>query len=370
MDRHVKVGEVDLESRDLAEQRHDDFLTLRDDPLFDESIYLPPNSMVKGRDEAINDFLNRWMEIGVKALVHCPFRRPCRGFHPQIYAFESRFDAKFINPFAHYIRSGKPDGPWIHEVITPKSLPITATPHDLQVGLHGHFFYPELAADFLQKMACNRSNCDLLLSTDTEAKARLLHEFTDEYRLGQVVIRVVPNRGRDIGAFLTGFAEDIMKNYDIIGHVHAKRRLYDPNPAVGETWREFLWQNLLGDLFPMMDTIIQRLTGDNTIGIVFPNDPHLHGWDLNREAAENLARRMGIKDKLPPFFEFPAGTMFWARVNAMRSLFELRFSWNDYPEEPVQGDGTMLHALERLMSFAVLPVGCRFATTHVPGVGL
>jgi hypothetical protein len=32
-----------------------------------------------------------------------------------------------------------------------------------------------------------------------------------------------------------------------------------------------------------------------------------------RKIAEGLAARMGIKEPLPPFFDFPVGTMFWAR---------------------------------------------------------
>ena len=367
------VSRLDALGHDAIKTMHHrekDFVTLRDDPLFDADVFLPFDAVPTTRDEAIIDFLIQWAAVGMSAGVHHLLGRPCAGFHPQIYAHEhiGRYDTAAINPLAHFIRSGKPDGAWIHDVITPTSPSRALTSGTgPRVALHAHFHYPELAADFLRKMGPNRSRCDLLLSTDEHAKARMLRKAAVEYECGKVLIRVVPNRGRDIGPLLGDFAEDIMRDYDIIGHVHGKRSLA-VNAAMGERWREFLWQNLIGDAHSMMDIIIERFAADDKTGIVFPNDPHLCDWDQNRGIAEDLAKRMGIKEPLPPFFEFPIGTMFWARVDALRPLFELKISRDEYPEEPIPGDGTIMHALERLLPFVAQHVGYRLAVTHVPGV--
>jgi lipopolysaccharide biosynthesis protein len=119
-----------------------------------------------------------------------------------------------------------------------------------------------------------------------------------------------------------------MRDYNIIGHIHGKRSLA-VNATMGERWREFLWQNLIGDAQPMIDIIIERFATDGRTGIVFPNDSHLCDWDQNRDVVKDLARPMGIKVPLPPFFEFPIGTMFWARVDALRPLFKLKISRDD-----------------------------------------
>jgi lipopolysaccharide biosynthesis protein len=194
-----------------------------------------------------------------------------------------------------------------------------------------------------------------------------LRSATTGYPRGDVVVRLVPNRGRDIGAFLTGIG-DVLARYDVVGHLHSKRSLFAADPALGETWREFLWQNLLGGLYPMMDIILNRLATNDSLGIVFPEDPHLSDWDFNRDIATGLAERIGIDAPLPPFFDFPIGTMFWARTDALRSLFELKLGWDHYPKEPVPIDGTILHALERLLPFVARRAGYRYATTHVSGV--
>src|SRR5262249_49941061 len=155
---------------------------------------------------------------------------------------------------------------------------------------------------------------------------------------GKVHIRVLPNRGRDIGAFLTAFGEEIATRYAIVGHLHGKRSLAaggESAPDMGTRWREFLWQNLLGDLHPMMDLVIERLVADEALGLVFADDPHLVEWNTNREIAEGLAARMGIATPLAPYFDFPIGTMFWARTSALKPMLDLRLGWDDYPPEPV-----------------------------------
>jgi lipopolysaccharide biosynthesis protein len=68
------------------------------------------------------------------------------------------------------------------------------------------------------------------------------------------------------------------------------------------------------------------------------------------------------------FFSFPVGTMFWARSAALESLFSLGLDWDDYPPEPLPIDGSMLHALERLLPSIVEHAGYGRRVTFAPGV--
>jgi glycosyltransferase involved in cell wall biosynthesis len=377
MDQYVRqLDELGREAVGIMHQRALDFNTLRNTLLFDEKIFLPPDSMIATRDEAIVEFLARWAAVGAsrKPATNLYFRRPCAGFHPQIYAYENsgRFDAALVNPLAHFIRSAKPDGPWCHQVITPgRHADKPAQSAELRTALHVHFYYPELAENFLKKLAFNRSHCDLLISTNTRRKVKMLRHAISNYDSGEVLIRVVPNRGRDVGPFLTAFADEILARYDVVGHLHGKRSLFalsTADPRLGERRREFLWQHLLGDPHPMMDTILHRFAADDRLGIVFAEEPTLSDWDDNLEFAADLAGRMGFRKPLPPFFDFPGGTMFWARADALRPLFDLKLKWDDYPPEPLPVDGTILHAIERLLPLVANHTGYRFATTHVQGI--
>jgi len=373
MDRYVdRVDALGIEAVRIVRQRAQDFDTIREDALFDERIYLPTEYPPVTRDEAILGFLARWTAVGLsrQPASNGLFRRPCAGFHPQVYALEcvARDDAAPPNPLADFIRRGKPPGPWTSELIVPSPTPRASATAPLRIGLHAHFFYAELVDDFMRRMAVNRWPCHLLLSTDSEIKARALRESTAGYDRGEVLIRVVPNRGRDLGPLLTAFTQEVTSQYDIIGHLHGKRSLLIADARLGETWREFLWQHLLGDRHPMMDIIVDRFAADESLGLVFAADPHLSDWDANLPMATDLAERMGIEGPLAPFFDFPIGTMFWSRPAALGPLLELGLGWDDYPREPVPIDGTILHALERLLPFAARRAGYRCALTHIPGV--
>ena len=374
MDRYVdRLDQLGREAENLMRQRSEDFNTIRHDSSFDMFMFLEPHSTETTLDETIRLYLARSgaLATSTQPTSNFYFRRPCPGFHPQIYLHENagRYDSKTVNPLAHFIRSGRPAGPWCHDIITPADLDddrvVQKMP--LRVAIHGHFHYPELANDFLEKLAVNLAKCDLLLSTSDENKAKQLHRATKAYDRGRILIRVLPNRGRDIGAFLTGFPREIA-DYDIIGHLHGKRSLHTGDRDVGEKWREFLWQNLLGGLYPMIDIVLDRFAKEADLGLVFADDPHLSDWDFNRPIAEELARRMGRTAPLPPYFDFPIGTMFWARSSALMPLFRLGFDWDAYPVEPAPLDGTVLHAIERLLPFAAHQAGYRYATTYIPGM--
>jgi len=60
--------------------------------------------------------------------------------------------------------------------------------------------------------------------------------------------------------------------------------------------------------------------------------------------------------------------MFWAKVEALLPLFGLGLDWQDYPTESLLYDGSILHALERLLPFVAAKQGFRSVLTNVPGI--
>jgi UDP-glucose 4-epimerase len=60
--------------------------------------------------------------------------------------------------------------------------------------------------------------------------------------------------------------------------------------------------------------------------------------------------------------------MVWAKVEALLPLFDLALDWQDYPAEPLPYDGSILHALERLLPLVAAKQGFRSVLTNVPGI--
>ena len=295
------------------------------------------------------------------------FRRPCAGFHPQVYA-QAHPDACVggnANPLAHWLRAGRPSGPWSRQVFSPLDT-LSRAPAPVRVALHAHFYHVLSARDLAARLGGNHTRCDLFLSTDASAKAE--HLRTAFAGHGDTVrIRVMPNRGRDIGPLLTGFAREIVSGgYDVLGHVHGKQSL-SVDAGTGNLWREFLWENLIGGSYPMLDVVAAAFATQPDLGLMMAEDPHLVGWDANRAIAETLAARMGVGLPLDDFFDFPLGNMFWARPGALAPLLALDLAWEDYPAEPLPYDGTLLHALERIVPYAAQLAGFSVAGLRVPG---
>jgi lipopolysaccharide biosynthesis protein len=118
----------------------------------------------------------------------------------------------------------------------------------------------------------------------------------------------------------------------------------------------------------MADAILARLQGGDKLGLVFPDDPIVVGWTNNRKIAQQWAGRLGLDEIPGRHFNFPVGTMFWARSEILEPLVALGLGWDDYPAEPLAHDGTMLHAIERLLPSIACMGGYRYAMTHVPGM--
>ena len=165
-------------------------------------------------------------------------------------------------------------------------------------------------------------------STDTPDKVKILQELSRQYPHA-VVIEVYPDRGRDLGPFVTGFASQL-RGYDVIGHVHGKRSL-EAGATVGESWRDFLSENLVGGEHAMADVAAAAFAAEPALGLLMAEDPHLVGWNENRALAEELAARMHLTQPLDDFFDFPLGTMFWARPAALRPILALGLGWDDFP---------------------------------------
>ena len=356
------IERLDTVTRQCAskkEQEKVDRLVISKSNLFDVDFFRSPLGEVK-QDDPVKSYVSAFSS-GIKP------RKATPGFHPATYQEHNDVDGR--DPLAHYIDSGRPSGPWNFEVIRPGQT--SHASNSLKVGLHLHLYYDEMISDIVNRLRRVRSPMDLLVSVTNPAAGEVAQACLSDYSQGRVDVRVFDNCGRNLGPLLSGFGKTILERYDIVGHIHTKKSvgIYSSEAFV-QHWVKFLYANLLADEHAMADTILQRMTADDSIGLVFPDDPHIFGWASNLPYALDLSRRMGIQKTMLPkmTFNFPVGTMFWARTIALGPLFELGLSWDDYPAEPLPCDGSLLHAIERLLPCVAKNAGFRCVLTHVPGI--
>jgi len=229
--------------------------------------------------------------------------------------------------------------------------PVDNTP-DGRIAVHAHIFYADTAAEFADFLGRMPFAFDLFVSVPSEDIRMTCEALLSRLpKVLQLKTAVVPNRGRDVAPMFCTFGEDL-RNYDYLAHIHSKKSLYNDGATLG--WREYLLEQLLGS--PLHIRKIFALLSEQTgIGLVYPQNysklPYwANTWLSNKPMARVWCQRLGIDDMPHGYFDYPAGSMFWARKEALKPLFDAGLTLQDFPVETGQQDATLAHCLERLFA--------------------
>lgn len=282
---------------------------------------------------------------------------------------------KFYKRFAPVLQETERYKNWqlVNEINVPAPPKSITPPEDGQffsgeiftqpgkIAIQAHIFY----LDLLDEMATYCANMpyafDALISVvDKTAMDKVIVVFEKIPNVEKCVVRVVPNRGRDVAPFLVGFG-DLIPEYDFVAHVHSKKSLYTGSEQ--QNWRNYLFDALLGS--PERIRKIFKAFENESVGVVYPrpadNVPYAaFTWLSNRAVGQSLLSRAGIAPNRTEYFDFPAGTMFWARTQALRKFFAIGLTFEDFPPEQGQNDGTIAHAFERSILLAARSEGMKY----------
>ena len=225
-----------------------------------------------------------------------------------------------------------------------------------KIGVHLHLFYTDLLDEFIDYFNNIPYEFDLFISVISDDEKTEIYEKCQKIKtVRNITIKKVENRGRDVAPFLTVFAMDLNK-YDYVCHVHSKKSLYTGNEQFG--WRRYLLNGLMGDENHVR-RIFYNFENYPEVGLIYPETyPNLpywgHTWLSNGESKNILFEKLGyVNIDVPKYVDFPMGTMFWARTEAIRSFFKANIKEKDFPEEAGQVDGTIAHAFERCLGAIV-----------------
>ena len=172
-------------------------------------------------------------------------------------------------------------------------------------------------------------------------------------------IFIAENRGRDILPFLRVAHKLLLDGEDVVLKLHTKR---SDHRGDGEQWRRQLLERLLDcDRVALIRTAFEQ---DKTLGQVGPEGHLLTISDYsggNDRWLAQLRDRMAIM-KEGMHDSFFAGSMFWVRLRSLAPMFECSLADADFESENGQMDGTLAHAIERLLGSVTTSQGYRLAT--------
>lgn len=224
-----------------------------------------------------------------------------------------------------------------------------------RVAIHLHLFYQDCLAEFISRFALIPGSFDLFISVPEGVdEGDIVRAVKAELpRVGAVVVEAVPNRGRDLAPLIIQFGKRLAE-YEVIGHFHTKKSPHNPLLA---GWGAELLNHLLGRpgttgarlafFFKELATGTKLIYPEGRLELI----KDATGWGDNYSKARSILEQytdLDISDY--PEVEFPEGTMFWARAECLKDFLCLPLQYTDFEEEPIGTDGTLAHALERLVS--------------------
>ncbi|MDL5366174.1 rhamnan synthesis F family protein [Xanthomonas sp. NCPPB 2654] len=243
------------------------------------------------------------------------------------------------------------------DVMFPAPTPIERV--QLRVGVMAHVFYPDLLGELTQALTAMPVPYVLMVSViDDDARAAAQQHLSSLPNLQTLKVRKVANRGRDLAPLIVTFREDILA-LDVVAHWHTKKSLYTGSER--RDWRDYLTAALFGSTQRIAWTL-GMFDAEPRLGIVYPESftgiPLWgHTWLSNLQVCRELGQQLGIAIDASAYIDYPAGSMFWARVTALQPIYALGLSLQDFPEERGQTDGTLQHALERMFVAVVRQQG-------------
>ncbi|CAM3025689.1 NADH pyrophosphatase [Methylobacterium mesophilicum] len=269
------------------------------------------------------------------------------------------------NPLLHYLDSGRAEGrpirlPYARDaagcVIETRPIVLREnTAERIVVVIHA--FYVDVFEELLPHLVRGIPQFDLLVSTDQPAKKRAIEAAAARAGLlHHCRVALVENRGRNFGPLVAVFGQDIL-HYDYVLHVHTKKSLF--SGVEQGRWRDEIYRTLFANA-ACAAIALTLLQEDRQVGLYFPEtSAHIvywaHTWLSNIGTGHGLLARLGLPyDGFDEYLAYPVGGMFWARVDALRPLLTAGLTLHDFPEEHGQTDGTLAHAIER-----VIPLVCR-----------
>ena len=287
------------------------------------------------------------------------------GLHPEIFRLKAKTPWSG-DPNAQFLQEGKPTGPWQYPLVKlDERLPVGSRP---SAALHIHAYYNDLLPEIFEAILGNDFVPDIFVTTVDEVRKAEIEAHAESFGLKISKVLIVENRGRNFGGLTALLESGIVDTYKIVGHIHTKRTFGHDGPLT-RSWREFLIANLIGGPQQpnIISSILKTMIDDESVGLVYPDDPKAIGWDRNEEYAVELAQRIGLTS-LPIHIKFPAGGMFWARADYLRSLRQIGLVFEELLPEPVPLDGSFLHAIERLIGVLPEYYGFSQCLVRIPGV--
>ena len=243
----------------------------------------------------------------------------------------------------------------IFNISFSKNLNLDNIKNISNIAVQAHIFYEDLIIEIINKTNNIPLKFDLYISTTSVGmKNKVIELIKNCSKSCRYEIMILDNKGRDVLPLLTQLKNKI-KYYKYFCHIHSKKS--KTSPIIGKNWRNYLFNNLLGNV-ELVSEILSDFENMDKLGFIYPETFYdIIGLSFiltkkTKKYMKYILRKLFNKVKLGNKLEFPAGNMFWARVTAVYQIFEINF-YNKFDKEDDQTNDTIMHGIERIWLYLV-----------------
>jgi len=255
------------------------------------------------------------------------------------------------------------------DYILPLNVQIKGEVNFQDAVIVAHLYYEDLMPVCVKYLCNAPKEIKIVVTVCTEDKKKIVENLF-KTAVRNCEVRLVSARGRDLSALYVGCA-DLFEKYKYLCFIHDKKSLRKGDPInQGEAFFRLLWDNFLPSEIFIKNTLA-TLENNPQLGILAPPQPYngeylsvfLAGnfWttDLLFDTTLELAEKLNISKKFLDIKIAPPaiGSVFWCRTESIKKITSQNWTVEDFPAEPMPTDGTISHALERILPYAAQSEG-------------
>ena len=219
----------------------------------------------------------------------------------------------------------------------------------VKVAVVVHYFYPEIWNEIRAKLAALPQLFDLFVTVPAERLDSGVQTILEQWPSARIF--AAPNLGMDIVPFLSLVPVLANEGYGIVCKLQTKRG----DGHLATVWRDAMLDSLIGSASNFL-AVMAAFAADDKLCLVGPAALYQSARRLMYGNEKNLSNLLGLTHgmQIPEQdWGFFAGTMFWARVDALVPLAKHASFHNKAFNSAYEKDGKLEHALERF--FGLLP---------------
>lgn len=230
-----------------------------------------------------------------------------------------------------------------------------------RVAIAVHLYYSDTLERITSILTKIELNVDIIIFTIAENVDKV--KVLTKTAFANVEIRIIKNIGREMESLLIN-SKDLIKQYDYLCFIHDKKSLHMRHPLMGSTFAQDILDNTIisTEFVKSVIGIFQHHEYIGMLTIPEPESGDYYGilgneWTINYENTKQLAAELGltvdISSEKPPI---SLGNAFWCRCSTISHIYDIDWS-KRLKGEPTPIDGSLNHAVERLLPYVVQEAG-------------